>query len=152
MARWISGPERVLRRAGTGIAVLALAELATLLAVSGRERLIMAGALVGACLSLAVVAFGILRMRRAVGAVEVPHPKAGVARSWVPAAMLEGFPMDQLRPALLAAPDRLDLDLLYTAWTSAVLGRDAAWIQERFRLDPWVADLLVRAARASADS
>ncbi|WP_042379839.1 hypothetical protein [Streptacidiphilus melanogenes] len=152
MARWISRPERVLRRAGAGIAVLALAELATLLAVSGRERLIMAGALVGACLSLAVVAFGILRLRHVVGAAEVPHPQAGVARSWVPAAMLEGFPMDQLRPALLADPDRLDLDLLYTAWTSAVLGRDAAWIQERFRLDPWVADLLVRAARASADS
>ncbi|WP_042430669.1 hypothetical protein [Streptacidiphilus anmyonensis] len=143
MARWISRPERTLRRAGVVVVLIALAELATLVIVSGRDRLIMAGALVGATLSVAIMAFGIVRLRRVVDGGPCGDAAQAVQ---VPAAMLEGFPMDRLRPALLADPERLHLDLLYSAWVCAVLGRDAAWIAARYGMDRWVADLLVRAS------
>lgn len=152
MARWISRPERALCSMGTGLALLAAAELATLMAVSGRDRLIVAGALVGACLSLVLIALGIVRTRRTVDTIDDPSRTSPPASPQLSAALLEGFPMDQLRPALLADPERLRLEMLYTAWRCALLGRDTAWIEARFAVDPHVAKTLVRAARATSAS
>jgi hypothetical protein len=95
----VSRPERVLRRARVGIAVLALLELAAVIMAHGWDRLIMAGALVGACLSLAVIRFGLARLRTLVARIGDPPGAADADRPWFTAQMLEGFPMDQLPPS-----------------------------------------------------
>ncbi|WP_037603790.1 hypothetical protein [Streptacidiphilus rugosus] len=146
MARWIIRPERALRRIGVAVLLLCMAEIVALVAVSGRERPMVAGALAGAGLTLAII----VRLRHIVDARTGTPADGPWAQPWVLAAMLDGFPVDQLRPALLAAPEGSDLDLLYRAWACAVMGRDAGWLEARFALDPWIADLLVSASVSSS--
>ncbi|MFJ9455858.1 hypothetical protein ACIRST_12335 [Kitasatospora sp. NPDC101447] len=65
---------------------------------------------------------------------------------WFNARSLEGFPMEQVRPLLLA-PGAPGLNRLYTAWMFATHGHDPQWIAHHLDLPARTARLLVSAAR-----
>ncbi|MFI2606509.1 hypothetical protein [Kitasatospora sp. NPDC018619] len=71
---------------------------------------------------------------------------------WFSARSLDGFPMDLVRPLLLA-PGAPALGRLYTAWVFATHGHDPQWIARHLELPVRTSRLLVTAARrhASAD-
>lgn len=145
--RWISRPERVLRRASAGFVVLLGLEVAGAIAGPDPERPALIGALTGCGVALAVLILGSVRLKRSVRRVtweSVLEPCED--RPWFTAQLLEDFPMDRIRRLLLADPDGLHLNRLYAAWSCAVLGCDAQWLEDRFALNAGLADLLVAAA------
>ncbi|MEU4119106.1 hypothetical protein AB0F71_32015 [Kitasatospora sp. NPDC028055] len=68
---------------------------------------------------------------------KVPQPRS---------AVLDDFPMEQVRPLLLG-PDAPGLNRLYTAWVFATHGHDPQWIADHLGLPTPTARLLVTAAR-----
>jgi hypothetical protein len=130
--------------------VLAALEGTALIMVHGRDRLIVAGALAGSLVSLGVIGFGLARLHRLVDRISDPPGSLDADQSWFTAQMLEDFPMDRLRPELLASPG-LHLNTLYAAWSCAVMGRDAAWLQDRFTLEQRIAEVLAQAAAAACE-
>ncbi|MFD8781146.1 hypothetical protein [Kitasatospora sp. NPDC059599] len=152
--------------------VLALQGLAVGLA-PGPLRLFLSGVLIGASVAGLLLALLLATGRRRAGTARTADPRNPAdpadladrarrrsARSaqagtnapgdddtqWFTARSLEGFPMEQVRPLLLA-PGAPGLNRLYTAWMFATHGQDPQWIAHHLDLPTPTARLLVTAAR-----
>ncbi|MEV7770913.1 hypothetical protein [Kitasatospora sp. NPDC086791] len=139
----------------------------------GPLRLFLSGALIGASVAGLLLALLLATSRRRAGAAgRANQRRARDARDtrnacnaqeacdargrttapgdddaqWFSARSLEGFPMEQVRPLLLA-PGAPGLNRLYTAWMFATHGHDPHWIAHHLDLPTPTARLLVTAAR-----
>ncbi|MGA5817637.1 hypothetical protein ACPC54_07230 [Kitasatospora sp. NPDC094028] len=113
-------------------------------------RLFLSGVLIGASVAGLLLALLLAHSRRrAVRPADRPADEDDA--QWFSARSLDGFPMDQVRPLLLA-PGAPGLNRLYTAWVLATHGRDPQWIAHHLALPVPTARLLVTAARHHATS
>ncbi|MER7765536.1 hypothetical protein [Kitasatospora sp. NPDC096140] len=134
----------------------------------GPLRLFLSGALIGSSVAGLLLALLLATSRQRAGATRTatdptaptdPRHRRGAwpARAtrrppgeddtqWFNARSLEGFPMEQVRPLLLA-PGAPGLNRLYTAWMFATHGHDPQWIAHHLDLPARTARLLVSAAR-----
>ncbi|MFE7590062.1 hypothetical protein ACFU6K_11700 [Kitasatospora sp. NPDC057512] len=108
-------------------------------------RLFLSGTLIGASVAGLLLALLLAAGRRRAGAAAGPGPFRDDAQ-WFSARSLDGFPMEQVRPLLLA-PGAPGLSRLYTAWVFATHGHDPQWIARHLDLPVRTARLLVTAAR-----
>ncbi|MFE5588136.1 hypothetical protein [Kitasatospora sp. NPDC056531] len=115
-------------------------------------RPFLSGVLIGAATAGLLLALLLAQSRRQAGR---PLADRAVAveddTQWFSARSLEGFPMEQVRPLLLA-PGAPGLNRLYTAWVFATHGHDPQWIANHLDLPTPTARLLVAAARQHATS
>ncbi|MER7845149.1 hypothetical protein ABTZ03_14530 [Kitasatospora sp. NPDC096077] len=133
----------------------ALSGVLLLLAVEGLAvgvapaplRLFLSGVLIGASVVGLLLALLLAHSRQRAGRSVAERVAAGEDDAqWFSARSLEGFPMEQVRPLLLA-PDAPGLNRLYTAWVFATHGHDPQWIAHHLDLPTPTARLLVAAAR-----
>ncbi|MEV7598479.1 hypothetical protein AB0O91_13975 [Kitasatospora sp. NPDC089797] len=127
------------------LGLLVLEEIALNLAEED-ARPVVGGLLIGASCS-GLLAVGALLFGRWLDARRpLPLPPPGPNGREYSARALEGFPMEAVRPLLLAehAPQ---LGQLYSAWMLARTGRPAPWIARRLDLPLDAVQLLVDAAR-----
>ncbi|MFE4356671.1 hypothetical protein DR950_34800 [Kitasatospora xanthocidica] len=110
-------------------------------------RLFLSGTLIGASTAGLLLALLLATSRRRAGAAAAAgaRPFRDDAQ-WFSARSLDGFPMEQVRPLLLA-PGAPGLSRLYTAWVFATHGHDPQWIARHLDLPVRTARLLVTAAR-----
>ncbi|WP_030260227.1 MULTISPECIES: hypothetical protein [Streptomyces] len=130
----------------TVLGLLVLEEIA--LGMAEREdRPVIGGILIGASGTGLLVVGAVLLSRWLDTRRPLPLPPDGPNGREYSARALEGFPMEAVRPLLLAenAPQ---LGQLYSAWMLARAGRPAPWIARRLDIPLDAAHLLVDAARA----
>ncbi|MET8622762.1 hypothetical protein ABZW30_03190 [Kitasatospora sp. NPDC004669] len=130
----------------TVLGLLVLEEVALGMAEE-EDRPMIGGILIAASCSGLLLVGAVLFSRWLDTRRPLPLPPLGPNGREYSARALEGFPMDAVRPLLLAehAPQ---LGQLYSAWMLAKAGRPAPWIARRLDLPLDVAQLLVDAARA----
>ncbi|MFF2149496.1 hypothetical protein [Kitasatospora sp. NPDC058190] len=115
-------------------------------------RPFLSGVLIGAATAGLLLALLLARSRRQAGRPLADRAAAGEDDTqWFSARTLEGFPMERVRPLLLA-PGAPGLNRLYTAWVFATHGHDPQWIARHLDLPTPTARLLVAAARQHATS
>ncbi|MGA5823101.1 hypothetical protein ACPC54_35220 [Kitasatospora sp. NPDC094028] len=140
------------------------AEAAVLLAVLGlllleevalglaeeEERPVISGIMIGASGTGLLLVGAVLLRRWIEDRRPLPLPPPGPNGREYSARALEGFPMDVVRPLLLAehAPQ---LGQLYSAWMLARAGHPAGRIARRLRLPLDTAQVLVDAAHGHTD-
>ncbi|MER7767473.1 hypothetical protein [Kitasatospora sp. NPDC096140] len=131
----------------TVLGLLVLEEIALGMAEED-ERPVIGGILIGASGTGLLVVGAVLLTRWLDARRPLPLPPAGPDGPEYSARALEGFPMEAVRPLLLAenAPR---LDRLYSAWMLARSGRPAPWIARRLDIPLDAAHLLVDAARSA---
>ncbi|MFD5463737.1 hypothetical protein ACFWIQ_13095 [Kitasatospora sp. NPDC127059] len=131
------------------LGLLVLEEVALGLAEEG-DRPVIGGILIGVSCSGLLVVGAVLLGRWLDARRPLPLPPPGPNGREYSARALEGFPMEAVRPLLLAerAPQ---LGQLYSAWMLARTGRPAPWIARRLQLPLGTVQLLVDAARTHAD-
>ncbi|MFJ8477975.1 hypothetical protein [Kitasatospora sp. NPDC094011] len=129
----------------TVLGLLVLEEIALNLAEE-EDRPVIGGLLIGAACSGLLVVGAVLFSRWLDARRPLPLPPPGPNGREYSARALEGFPMETVRPLLLAehAPQ---LGQLYSAWMLARTGRPAPWIARRLDLPVDTVHLLVDAAR-----
>ncbi|MEU4117894.1 hypothetical protein AB0F71_25815 [Kitasatospora sp. NPDC028055] len=127
------------------LGLLVLEEIALGLAEE-EDRPVIGGILIGASCSGLLVVGAVLFSRWLEARRPLPLPPPGPNGREYSARALEGFPMEAVRPLLLAehAPQ---LGQLYSAWMLARAGRTAPWIARRLALPVEAVQLLVDAAR-----
>ncbi|MFH9349973.1 hypothetical protein [Kitasatospora sp. NPDC017646] len=132
------------------LGLLVLGEVALGLAEE-EDRPVIGGALIGVSCSGLLVVAAVLFSRWLDARRPLPLPPQGPNGREYSARALEGFPMEAVRPLLLAehAPQ---LGQLYSAWMLARTGRPAPWIARRLDLPLDAVHLLVDAARSNADT
>ncbi|MER6303654.1 hypothetical protein ABT247_29430 [Kitasatospora sp. NPDC001539] len=110
------------------------------------ERPVIGGILVGASCSGLLLVGAVLLSRWLDARRPLPLPPLGPNGREYSARALEGFPMEAVRPLLLAeqAPQ---LGQLYSAWTLVRAGRPAPWIARRLDIPLDTVRLLVDATR-----
>ncbi|MFJ7248135.1 hypothetical protein ACIQWA_26375 [Kitasatospora sp. NPDC098652] len=130
------------------LGLLVLEEIALGLAEE-EDRPVIGGILIGASCSGLLVVGAVLFSRWLEARRPLPLPPPGPNGREYSARALEGFPMEAVRPLLLAehAPQ---LGQLYSAWMLARAGRTAPWIARRLALPVEAVQLLVDAARTHA--
>ncbi|MEV7770659.1 hypothetical protein [Kitasatospora sp. NPDC086791] len=130
----------------TVLGLLVLEEIALGLAEED-ERPVIGGILIGASGTGLLVVGAVLLTRWLDARRPLPLPPLGPNGREYSARALEGFPMEAVRPLLLAenAPQ---LGQLYSAWVLARTGRPAAWIARRLDIPLDAAHLLVGTARS----
>ncbi|MFJ9691614.1 hypothetical protein [Kitasatospora sp. NPDC101183] len=131
-----------------GVLLLVVVEGVAVGLAPDRLRLFLSGVLVGASVAGLLLALLLARSRRRAGR-PAGAPAGEDDTQWFSARSLEGFPMEQVRPLLLA-PDAPGLNRLYTAWIFATHGHDPQWIAHHLDLSTPTARLLVAAARRHA--
>ncbi|MBV2156539.1 hypothetical protein [Kitasatospora sp. SUK 42] len=160
---------------GRGTALCGVLLLLTLQGVAvgvapGRLRLFLSGVLIGASTAGLLLALLLAHSQRRASrpaAARTDTTRAGTTRTdatradlvlaadddtqWFSARSLEGFPMEQVRPILLA-PGAPGLNRLYTAWIFATHGHDPQWIAQHLDLPTSTARLLATAARRHTTS
>ncbi|WP_316524416.1 hypothetical protein [Kitasatospora brasiliensis] len=111
-------------------------------------RLFLSGTLIGASVAGLLLALLLAGSRRRAGtaALLAGARAGGEDTQWFSARSLDGFPMEQVRPLLLA-PGAPGLSRLYTAWVFATHGQDPRWIARHLDLPGRTARLLVTEAR-----
>ncbi|MDH6707326.1 hypothetical protein P3T27_004063 [Kitasatospora sp. MAA19] len=132
----------------TVLALLVAEELALGLAEE-EDRPVINAVLIGASGSGLLAVGAVLLGRWLDTRRPLPLPPPGPNGREYSARALADFPMDAVRPLLLAhqAPQ---LGQLYSAWMLARAGRPAPWIARRLAIPLDAAHLLVDAARARA--
>ncbi|HJD81860.1 hypothetical protein ABZX88_34210 [Kitasatospora aureofaciens] len=115
----------------------------------GPLRLFLSGVLIGASVAGLLLALLLAHGRQRAARTRGTTPDDDA--QWFSARSLEGFPMEQVRPLLLA-PGSPGLNRLYTAWMFATHGHDPQWIAHHLGLPTPTARLLVTAARQHATS
>jgi hypothetical protein len=132
----------------TVLGLLILEEIALGLAEDD-DRPVIGGILIGASGAGLLVVGAVLLSRWLDARRPLPLPPMGPNGREYSARALEGFPMEAVRPLLLAegAPQ---LGQLYSAWMLAKSGRPAAWIARRLDIPLDAAHLLVDTARSAA--
>ncbi|MFH8386195.1 hypothetical protein ACH4E7_35630 [Kitasatospora sp. NPDC018058] len=130
----------------TVLGLLVLEEIALGMAEE-EDRPMIGGILIAASCSGLLLVGAVLFSRWLETRRPLPLPPLGPNGREYSARALEGFPMDAVRPLLLAehAPQ---LGQLYSAWMLAKAGRPAPWIARRLDIPLDVVQLLVDAARA----
>ncbi|MFG2847877.1 hypothetical protein ACGF12_32615 [Kitasatospora sp. NPDC048296] len=131
------------------LGLLVLEEIALGMAEE-EDRPLIGGILIGASCSGLLVVGAVLFSRWLEARRPLPLPPLGPNGREYSARALEGFPMEAVRPLLLAehAPQ---LGQLYSAWMLARAGRPAPWIARRLDIPLDAAQLLTDAARAHTD-
>ncbi|MFE7590623.1 hypothetical protein ACFU6K_14585 [Kitasatospora sp. NPDC057512] len=131
----------------TVLGLLVLEEIALGMAEED-DRPVIGGILIGASGTGLLVVGAVLLSRWIDLRRPLPLPPPGPNGREYSARALEGFPMEAVRPLLLAenAPQ---LGHLYSAWMLARAGRPAPWIARRLAIPPDAAHLLVDAARSA---
>ncbi|MFD9684642.1 hypothetical protein ACFXPX_01645 [Kitasatospora sp. NPDC059146] len=132
------------------LGLLVLEEIALGLAEE-EDRPVIGAVLIGASCSGLLVVGAVLFSRWLEARRPLPLPPPGPNGREYSAWALEGFPMEAVRPLLLAehAPQ---LGQLYSAWMLARAGRTAPWIARRLGLPVEAVQLLVDAARSHTAS
>lgn len=130
----------------TVLGLLVLEEIALGMAEE-EDRPVIGGILIGASCSGLLVVGAVLFSRWLEARRPLPLPPLGPNGREYSARALQGFPMEAVRPLLLAehAPQ---LGQLYSAWMLARAGRTAPWIARRLGIPLAAAHLLVDAARS----
>ncbi|MFJ8622936.1 hypothetical protein ACIRD3_08810 [Kitasatospora sp. NPDC093550] len=132
----------------TVLGLLILEEIALGLAEDD-DRPVIGGILIGASGAGLLVVGAVLLSRWLDARRPLPLPPMGPNGREYSARALEGFPMEAVRPLLLAE-DAPQLGQLYSAWMLAKSGRPATWIARRLDIPLDAAHLLVNAARSAA--
>ncbi|MGW3042324.1 hypothetical protein ACWC9T_20340 [Kitasatospora sp. NPDC001159] len=130
----------------TVLGLLVLEEVALGMAEE-EDRPVIGGVLIGVSCSGLLLVGAVLFSRWLDTRRPLPLPPLGPNGREYSARALEGFPMEAVRPLLLAehAPQ---LGQLYSAWMLAKAGRPAAWIARRLDIPLDAVRLLADAARA----
>ncbi|MEU9040964.1 MULTISPECIES: hypothetical protein [unclassified Kitasatospora] len=111
------------------------------------DRPVIGGILIGASGAGLLVVGAVLFSRWLDARRPLPLPPVGPNGREYSARALEGFPMEAIRPLLLAE-DAPQLGQLYSAWMLAKAGRPAPWIARRLGIPLDAVHLLVDAARS----
>ncbi|WP_073809106.1 hypothetical protein [Kitasatospora sp. CB01950] len=125
----------------TGVLLLLVLEATAMGTAPAGLRSFLGGVLLGSSTAGLVVA--LLLARTLHRTLALP---ANDDTRWYTARTLDGFPMEQVRPLLLASGGP-GLNRLYTAWVFATHGHEAPWIARHLDLPVPTARLLVDAAR-----
>ncbi|WP_051711566.1 hypothetical protein [Streptomyces sp. NRRL S-350] len=128
------------------LGLLVLEEIALGMAEE-KDRPVIGGILIGASGTGLLVVGAVLFSRWLDARRPLPLPPAGPDGREYSARALEGFPMEAVRPLLLAG-NAPQLGQLYSAWMLARAGRAAPWIARRLAIPLDAARLLVDAARS----
>lgn len=144
-------PGKLLPRRGEAAGLLVVLALLVLegLALgeaSAPDRPVIGAALVGAGASGLLLVAALLAARRLAARRGLPLPPPGPDGPVYSARALEGFPMEAVRPLLLAE-DGPQLNQLYAAWVLALGGHTAPWIGRRLDLPVPTVRLLVDTVR-----
>ncbi|MQS11231.1 hypothetical protein F7Q99_02740 [Streptomyces kaniharaensis] len=145
-------PGKLLPQRGEAAGLLAVLTLLaleglTLGTASETDRPVVGAALIGAAGSGLALTGALLVGRLLSARRRLPLPPPGPNGPVYSARALEGFPMEAVRPLLLAEHGPR-LDQLYAAWVLALGGRTAPWIARRLDLPVPTARLLVDAVHA----
>ncbi|MFJ2576800.1 hypothetical protein [Kitasatospora aureofaciens] len=144
-------PGKLLPRRGEAAGLLTVLTLLVLEGValgtaSEPNRPVIGAALIGAAGSGLLLTAALLVGRRLAARRGLPLPPPGPNGPDYSARALEGFPMEAVRPLLLAEHGPR-LDQLYAAWVLALGGRTAPWIARRLDLPVPTVRLLVDTVR-----
>ncbi|MBX7555372.1 hypothetical protein ABZX95_46525 [Streptomyces sp. NPDC004232] len=128
-----------------GVLTLVVLEVTALATAPARDRPIVSGALMGAGTAAFVLVAAVWHSHRNAARRARRRLHETVDDSWFTARTLDGFPMEAVRPYLLAK-DAPGLNRLYMAWILATHGEDAAWIERHLDLPADLTRLLVDTA------